>query len=612
MTSALWRSAWAFVFVVATAPVAAADWVRVETPNFIVYGEPGERRVREVADEFERFREALARVIPAAATPAAVPTVVVVFGSQRAFEPYLPRFNGKPMRLGGYFFSSDDMNIVALADKSPDESLRTIFHEYVHLVLDNMSRGLPLWLNEGLAEYYSTFEVADGGRRALIGKTIASHLQLLNSRKLLTIPELLAVEHDSPDYNEGARQSLFYAQSWALVHMLVAGSPNRAPLLAEYGRLVADGMPSLEAWQQVFKAQNIGGELERYVGQDVMTGVLYRFSERINTTKSAAARVSDADVQAVLGDLLRRVAPPEEAAAQFERAIGMQPPSARARALYGLLLVDASNTTKARPLFLDAARDTSDWLVQYHVATGLTRLITTGSDSDAALIPAARAALARVRATHPDLANVHALDARLETAEDDDPALALEAITRARAIAPGRVDYMLLESFIHLRLGQFVAARAIVTPLTGPSASSDVRSNARDILAQIDRLEQEAAEYVTRLEGRSVESGIAKSSGRVSALRRLQPDERRVEGLLERIDCNAKGIVFEVNVGGAAEWFAAASLRGVTLISHRDDLRGAIGCGPRITPDRVYVTWKPADSPDGARRVVAVEFLPKQ
>jgi hypothetical protein len=44
-------------------PAWAAEWVRVETPNFIVYGEPGERRVREVADEFERFREALARVI---------------------------------------------------------------------------------------------------------------------------------------------------------------------------------------------------------------------------------------------------------------------------------------------------------------------------------------------------------------------------------------------------------------------------------------------------------------------------------------------------------------------------------------------------------------------
>ena len=128
--------------LLSAAPAGAAEWVRVETPNFIVYGEPGERRVREIADEFERFREALARVIPGAGTPAAVPTVVVVFGSARSFESYRPRFNGKPIRLGGYFFSSDDINIVALADADRAESLRTIFHEYVHLVIDNVSEGM--------------------------------------------------------------------------------------------------------------------------------------------------------------------------------------------------------------------------------------------------------------------------------------------------------------------------------------------------------------------------------------------------------------------------------------------------------------------------------------
>src|SRR5262245_26606088 len=64
--------------VLLRAAAAPADWVRVDTPNFIVYGDAGERRVRDVADEFERFREALARVIPATATPPAVPTVVVV------------------------------------------------------------------------------------------------------------------------------------------------------------------------------------------------------------------------------------------------------------------------------------------------------------------------------------------------------------------------------------------------------------------------------------------------------------------------------------------------------------------------------------------------------
>jgi hypothetical protein len=188
-------------FGAGTPPTAA--WVRVETANFVVYGEAGEGRVREVAQEFERFREALARVIPGTATTAAVPTVVVLFNSDRAFEPYRPKYNGKPITLGGYFLSSDDMNIVALVDGDRDEALRRIFHEYVHLAIANVLHGLPLWLNEGLAEFYSTFKVQDNGRRALVGGLIPAHLQLLNQRRLLSLDELLAVEEDSPDYNEG-------------------------------------------------------------------------------------------------------------------------------------------------------------------------------------------------------------------------------------------------------------------------------------------------------------------------------------------------------------------------------------------------------------------------
>ena len=188
---------------------AAGPWVRVETPNFVVFGDAGAGRVRDVAQEFERFREALGRVIPGTGTTAAVPTVVVLFSSERAFEPYRPKFNGKPVALDGYCLSSDDMNIVALVDGERSEALRRIFHEYVHLAIRNVLPGLPLWLNEGLAEFYSTFTVQDNGRRALVGGLIPAHLHLLAHRKLLPIEELLAVEEESSDYNEGDRRSIF-------------------------------------------------------------------------------------------------------------------------------------------------------------------------------------------------------------------------------------------------------------------------------------------------------------------------------------------------------------------------------------------------------------------
>jgi tetratricopeptide (TPR) repeat protein len=608
-------SAVATCVLLAAAPAGAAEWTRVETPNFIVYGETGERRVREVAEEFERFRDALARVIPGAGTPAAVPTVVVVFGSTRSFEPYIPRYNGKPIKLGGYFFGSDDINIVAFADRDRENSLRTIFHEYVHVVIDNLSRGMPVWLNEGLAEYYSTFQVDEGGRRAVVGRLIPSHLLLLNERRHLSIAELLAVDTASSSYNEGERQTLFYAQSWALVHMLVSGQPNRASLLAKYGRLVADGTPSLDAWQQVFAHENISRELERYVTQEVMKGAAFRLDHGIPQVRSYSSKVSAGDAEAVLGDLLRRVATAEEAAARFDEAIALQPPSARARALYGLLLVDNNQPARALPLLLEAAKDTTDWLVQYHVATGITRIVTTSDSPDARTIAVAREALGIVQAARPGLANALALSARLDTAEDGSTTRAYEDIRRARSASPGRADYIVLEAFILMRRGEFAAARQLLAPLTGPGSSPAVRSNAQAILDQVALLEQRAADYIARLEGQRSTTPAAGGASRAKSrtvYRTVEPGEERVEGLLERITCTSSSIDLEVNVAGTIEHFVARSLNSVVFISHRSDLRGAIACASRTPPDRVYVTWRQGDAAPNPRTVIAVEFLPDQ
>ena len=82
-------------------------------------------------------------------------------------------------------------------------------------------------------------------------------------------------------------------------------------------------------------------------------------------------------------------------------------------------------------------------------------------------------------------------------------------------------------------------------------------------------------------------------------------------GVLERIDCSDKGVVFEVTANATAERFAAASLASVSLISHRDDMRGTISCGRRTAPEHVYVTWKPPQNPGAMRIAIAVEFLPK-
>ena len=66
------------------------------------------------------------------------------------------------------------------------------------------SSPVPLWLNEGLAELYSTFESEDG--KVAIGKPIERHVYWLRDQPLIPLRELFAVDVDSPTYNEGRRQ----------------------------------------------------------------------------------------------------------------------------------------------------------------------------------------------------------------------------------------------------------------------------------------------------------------------------------------------------------------------------------------------------------------------
>ena len=67
--------------------------------------------------------------------------------------------------------------------------------------------------------------------------------------------------------------------------------------------------------------------------------------------------------------------------------------------------------------------------------------------------------------------------------------------------------------------------------------------------------------------------------------RKVADGERRVEGLLERMDCRGDRIVLDVRSAGRLEQFAAPAA-GVEFISYRPDLAGGTARGARKPPDR--------------------------
>src|SRR5687767_11892279 len=138
--------------------VSAKDtWMSVRTKNFYLVGNASEKEIRKVALKLEQFREVFTKLLPNLKYNTPVPTTVVVFKSKRSYEPF------GPPNTGGYFQAGPDVNYIALAPDTSayDNIFRIIFHEYTHLLVNNTFKNTPLWFNEGLAEYYSTFEIAE-------------------------------------------------------------------------------------------------------------------------------------------------------------------------------------------------------------------------------------------------------------------------------------------------------------------------------------------------------------------------------------------------------------------------------------------------------------------
>jgi FimV-like protein len=598
-------------FLAVPRPAYAKDsWISVQSKNFRLIGNGNEKQIRQVAIRLEQFREVFSRLFPSAVLSTPVPTTVVVFKSDNSYRPFKP--NATTL---GYFQSGEDVNYITLTTETQtaQDPFNVIFHEYTHLMVNNTLGKVPTWFSEGLAEYYSTASISDD-QKVVLGRPIGSHVYLLRQKKMLPLRTLFQVDHKSPHYNERDKQTIFYAQSWALVHFLILGNGGqRVEQMSKFLQLTAANVPMEEAFQKAFNTtfESLEGMLRNYIQNDRYPIVSGHFERKLELEGEMLSEpLTEAQVQAYLGDLLLH-SNRADAEGYLKKALDLDPDLAMAHASMGMLRVREGKAEAARKSLERAvAADSQNYLIHYYYAYAISR----GSEDQTGMVygfPPAdvtrmRAALNRAIELRPDFIESARLLAFVNLVTMTQLDESIQMLKAAQRRARGRNDLSYLMAQLYLAKQDYKTARELLHELSG-SGEEDLRQRAQTLLIQIVSMEENATR-VRETQRRSgsggppvlipAESGEAQEGKEVDpssylreALRGPEAGETQVQGLLVRIDCDQKGLTFVVKVDKQLLKLRTAKFQDVDMTSYSPDAGRQITCGPRAPESNVVVSY---------------------
>ena len=455
----------------------AADWSSLRTPHFLLLGDATAGEIRDVAVRFEQFREAVGSAFPMLAdrTPGP-PVVVYVFRNQNSYEPFLPQFDGKPVRVGGYYLAGSDVNYITLSADSRGPEFQAVYHEFTHFLIHRLMPDLPPWFDEGLAEYFSTFELV-GAHVARFGAPIRNHVALLRAAPM-GMSELFAIRHDSTAYNEGDRRTRFYAEAWALLHYAMIDRPDRFTQLVRFRTFMDAGDAVDPAFEKAFGfgPAVLDGELSKYLARPTMGYLNVPIGTLSTQVRGDVIPLPVPDAQAWLGDLLAHGGRLDDAIVWLEKALAAKPDLAFAHASLGALLVHQGKNDLAMPhLQRAAALDSPNEFVHYYYGAALIERIGPNAgpeaDFDQAITALTRAVELRPGFTEAEKLLGYAYLLRGETGT------AREVLLRALREAPADHRTALLLAQADLRLGRFAEARELLGPLVARATDSRRRTS---------------------------------------------------------------------------------------------------------------------------------------
>lgn len=353
----------AVFLLLASILVSAQELVEVKSPHFSVFTDGGEKRGREVAERFEQMRAAFGLLFKRMQVNIPVPLQIIAFRGSKELRDYAPIWKGKPVEASGFFLPGEDRNFIAI-DLSSD-NWGVVFHEYAHLLINGNLPATPAWYDEGFAEYCSTLVV--NRKQIEFGRMPKGRAQVLNDSTWMHTEDLFSVGHNSPEYNESDRASVFYAQSTLVVSFLM-GTPKTRQQLASYLHLTQEEhVPVIQAMKQAFGMEPKA--FDRTL-RDYFRGRYNYFAMPAPASFAAgpfqSRALDELEWQTVLADVhFHSKDHRDQGVAEFRRILEKQPENTAANRGLGYACLLQNDFERAAQHFRLAARDSQDPRVHY-------------------------------------------------------------------------------------------------------------------------------------------------------------------------------------------------------------------------------------------------------
>lgn len=184
---------------------------------------------RETIDRLDGLRNDISATLSLELT--AEPIEILLFRSRRSYVNYVSQRIPQGAGRQALFVKSPDLSrVYVYRHREMETDLR---HEGTHAILHAMLPYIPMWLDEGLAEYFEVEQQARASDnphqfRVKLGVRfgVYAHLTTLESKRELN-------DMDAADYR----------QSWAWVHFMLHGPPEAQSALRAYLADIRGGNP---------------------------------------------------------------------------------------------------------------------------------------------------------------------------------------------------------------------------------------------------------------------------------------------------------------------------------------------------------------------------------